>query len=184
MKPTFVTPVAAVIFTVASLAVAQAETKTLHYPTQDASMFSIDAPADWKVTEIEEVGGYGSLESENGSILQFRAVECESEEEARKEVDSITGSTPEFLQENYTDIQLQDAERITIEGRQGAQLAGSGKDKEGNNVEFLSAFVLLTPTTVAEIWAVIYPEGGGDNDLAIAKTVLDSFKPTGSSGGE
>jgi hypothetical protein len=33
MKTTFVTPVAAVIFTVASLAVAQAETKTLHDPT-------------------------------------------------------------------------------------------------------------------------------------------------------
>ena len=89
MKTTSLTPLAAVIFTMASLAVARAETKTLHYPTQDTTMFSIDAPAEWEVTEIQEVGEYGSLESENGSVLQFRAVECASEQEAIKEIESI-----------------------------------------------------------------------------------------------
>lgn len=184
MKTTFFTPVAAVIFAVASLTAAQAETKTLHYPTQDASMFSIDAPADWKVTEIEEVGDYGTLESENGSVLQFRAVECESEEEAIKEINSIADSTPEFLQENYTDIQLRDPKELSIEGKPGSQLSGAGKDKEGNAVEFVSAILMIGPTTVAEIWGVVFPEGEGNNDLAAAQAVLDSFKPTGSSGGE
>lgn len=184
MKEASLARCAVVLLTAAGMTGAHAETQTLHYPTQDETMFSIEAPADWKVTGIEELGEYGSIESENGSVLQFRAIECENEGETRKEIDSITGSTPGFLEENYTDIQLEDAERITIEGRQGGQLKGSGKDKEGNNVAFLSAFVLLTPTTVAEIWAVIYPEGGGDNDLAIAKTVLRSFKPTGSGDGE
>ena len=41
-------------------------------------MFTIKAPGDWEVTGIDEVGEFGSLESENGSILQFRAIECEN----------------------------------------------------------------------------------------------------------
>lgn len=174
----------AAAFSAAGLAAAQAETKTLHYPTQDATMFSIDAPADWEVKEIKEVGEYGTLESENGSVLQFRAVECANEEEAVKEINSIADSTPDFLQENYTDIQLGDPKEFTIEGKQGSQLTGTGKDKEGNAVEFLTAIVLIGPTTVAEIWAAVFPEGEGNNDLAAAQAVLQSFKPTGSAGGE
>jgi len=162
----------------------QAETKTLHYPTQDATMFSIDAPAEWQVTEIQEVGEFGSLESENGSVLQFRAQEFETEDEAKKEVDSVVESTFEFLQENYTDIKLEDPKEVTIEGQPGMQVTGVGKDKEGNAVQFLSAIVALGPKTVAEIWAAVFPEGEGNNDLAAAQAVLGSFKPTGSAGGE
>ena len=184
MKTTFFAPVAAVLFTIASLAAAQAETKTLHYPTQDTTMFSIDAPADWEVTEIESVGEFGSLESENGSVLQFRAQEFETEDEAKKEVDSVVESTFEFLQENYTDINLEDPKEVTIEGQPGMQVTGVGKDKEGNAVQFLSAIIALGPKTVAEVWAAVFPEGEGNNDLAAAQAVLQSFKPTGSSGGE
>ena len=35
---------------------AQAQTQTLHYPTEDESMFTIKAPGDWEVTGIDEVG--------------------------------------------------------------------------------------------------------------------------------
>lgn len=175
------------VIVIATMAVAstpsKGETKTLHYPTQDATMFSIDAPADWAVTEIEEVGDYGSLQSENGSVLQFRAVQCANDEEAVKEIDSIVSSTPGFLQENYTDIQLDDPEEITIEGQSGSQLSGTAKDKQGNVVKFLSAMLLLGPTTIAEIWAVVFPEGEGNDDLAVATAVLQSFKPTGGSAG-
>lgn len=170
------------IFTAAGLAGARAETKTLHYPTQDASMFSIDAPAEWKVTEIAEVGDFGSLESENGSVLQFRAVELDSEEEAKKEISSIFDSTGEFLQENYTDIKLDDPKEITVDGQPGAQLSGTGKDKEGNAVQFVSAMIALGPKSIAEIWAAVFPEGEGNNDLEEAQAVLGSFKPTGAKG--
>ena len=184
MKTTLSTLLAAVFLTIAGLPVAQAETKTLHYPTQDTTMFSIDAPADWEVTEIESVGDFGSLESENGSVLQFRAQEFATEDEAQKEVDSVVESTFEFLQENYTDIKLEDPKEITIEGQPGMQVTGVGKDKEGNAVQFLSAIVVLGPKTVAEIWAAVFPEGEGNNDLAAAQAVLGSFKPTGSSGAQ
>ena len=177
-------PIVASAVMVVSLTSARAETKTLHYPTQDTTMFSIDAPAAWEVTEIESVGDFGSLESENGSVLQFRAQEFETEDEAKKEVDSVVESTFEFLQENYTDINLEDPKEVTIEGQPGMQVTGVGKDKEGNAVQFLSAIVALGPKTVAEIWAAVFPEGEGNNDLAAAQAVLQSFKPTGSSGGE
>ncbi|MBU3666114.1 MAG: hypothetical protein FGM15_09615 [Chthoniobacterales bacterium] len=174
MKKLLALPLSALLL--ALLTSAQAETKTLHYPTQDASMFTIEAPADWEVTSIDEVGEFGSLESENGSVLQFRAVECENEEEAKKEIDSIFDSTGEFLAENYTDIKLDEPKEITVEGQPGAQLAGTGKDKEGNAVQFVSAMIALGPKTVAEIWAAVFPEG--NNDLTTAQAVLNSFKPT------
>jgi hypothetical protein len=173
MKTSFFTPLAAVIFAVASLTAAQAETKTLHYPTQDTTMFSIDAPADWEVTEISEVGEFGTLESGNGSVLQFRAVECQNEEEAKAEIDAIFDSTAEFLEENYTDIQLEDPKEINVEGQPGAQLTGTGKDKDGDSVQFLSAMIALGPTTVAEVWAAAYAD-----DVPSAQAVLQSFKPT------
>jgi len=170
----------AVVFTALSLAAAQAETQTLHYPDQDKSMFSIEAPSDWKVTPIEEVGEFGSLESENGSILQFRAQEFDTEDEVVKEVESIFDSTGEFLKENYTDIKLDDPKEVTVEGQPGSQLTGTGKDKDGNAVQFLSAMIALGPKSVAEIWAAVFTEGESSNDLESAKTVLNSFKPAGS----
>lgn len=172
----------AAIFTAATLAGAQAETKTLHYPTQDKSMFSIDAPAEWKVTEIEETGDFGSLESEDGSVLQFRAQEFETEDEAKKEIDSIFESTGEFLKDNYTDIKLDEPKEINVEGQPGAQLTGTGKDKDGNAVQFLSAMIALGPKSIAEIWAAVFTEDS--SDLEAAKTILGSFKPTGSKSGE
>lgn len=178
MKTSSLTRWAVVLLTAAGMTSARAETKTLHYPTQDETMFSIDAPAGWEVTEIETVGDFGSLESENGSVLQFRAQEFASEDEAKQELDSIVESTFEFLQENYTDINLEDPKEITIEGQPGMQLAGTGKDKEGNAVQFLSATVVLGPKTLAEVWAAVFPEG--NNDLDAAQAVLQSFKPTGS----
>ena len=174
----------AALCTAAGLTFAQAETKTLHYPTQDASMFSIEAPSDWKVSEIEAVGDFGSLESENGSVLQFRAQEFETEDEAKKEIDAIFDSTGEFLQENYTDIKLDDPKEITVEGQPGAQLSGTGKDKDGNAVQFVSAMIALGPKSVAEIWGAVFPEGDGNNDLEAAQAVLGSFKPTGSAKSE
>lgn len=170
------------LITVALLAAAgltaRADTKTLHYPTQDATMFSIDAPAEWEVTEIQEVGDFGTLESSAGSVLQFRAIECASEDEAKKEIDTIFDSTAEFLEENYTDIQLDEPKEITIEGQPGAQLTGTGKDKDGNPVQFLSAMIALGPTTISEVWAAAYPD-----DVPAAQAVLQSFKPTGASAG-
>lgn len=164
----------AAIFTAAGLAAAQAETKTLHYPTEDASMFTIEAPSDWKVDGIEEVGEFGSLESENGSILQFRALECENEEAAKAEIDSIGDSTVKMLEENYTDVKLGDVKELDFGGRPGFQLSGEGKDKDGNDVQFGSFTIILGPTTIAEIWAAAYPE-----DKTVAEATLNSFKPTG-----
>ncbi len=168
----------AAIVVAAGLSSAQAETKTLHYPTEDESMFAIEAPGDWKVTGIDEVGEFGSLESENGSILQFRAVECESEEEAKAEIDSISESLVKSLEEDFTDVKLGDVKELDFGGRPGFQLSGEGKDKDGNKVEFGSFTIVLGPTTIAEIWAAAYPE-----DKTATEATLNSFKPTGAAAG-
>ena len=155
-----------------------AATQTLHYPTEDESMFTIEAPTDWKVTGIDEVGEFGSLESENGSILQFRAIECENEEDAKAEIDSISESTVKTLEENYSDVKLGEVTELDFSGRPGFQLSGEGKDKDGEKVEFGSFTIVLGPTTIAEIWAAAYPE-----DKAATEKTLNSFKPTGAVAG-
>lgn len=159
----------------ASLALgAHAETTTYYYPEKDSAMFSIDAPADWKVTAIEEVGDFAGLESPGGSILQFRATKFESQKEAEDEVDAIFDSTGEFLSENYKAVELNEAEKIEGD-HPGAKLTGKGKDKDGHDVEFLSAMIVLGPTTIAEVWAAVFPED--KEDLAQANKILDSFTP-------
>jgi hypothetical protein len=168
----------AAIFIASGLSAAQSETKTLHYPTEDESMFTIEAPADWEVTGIDEIGEFGSLQNENGSVLQFRAIECESEEAAKAEIESIGESTVKTLEEDYTDVKLGEVTELDFGGRPGFQLSGEGKDKEGNDVQFGSFTIILGPTTIAEIWAAAYPE-----DKAVAEATLNSFRPTGAPAG-
>lgn len=152
-----------------------AGTTTLYYPQQPGAMFSIEAPSDWTVGKIDQVGDFGSLESPNGAILQFRAQNYDTEDAASKEIESIVDSTMTFLQDNYTEINLDDPVDVTAGGQPGTELAGTGKDKDGNPVKFLSAIIVLGPQSLAEIWAAVLPEG--NSDLESATAVLDSFKP-------
>lgn len=132
---------------------------TLFYPTREEALFSIEAPADWTVGKIEEAGDFGSIESPNGSVLEFRAQKFETDAETDKEVDSIVESTLGFLNENYHDVQLDEPKSETMDGQPGSQLTGTGKDKDGNAVKFLSAMIALGPNTLAEVWAAVFPEG-------------------------
>ena len=152
-----------------------AGTTTLYYPQQPGAMFSIEAPSNWTVGKIDQVGDFGSLESPNGAILQFRAQNYDTEDAASKEIESIVDSTMTFLQDNYTEINLDDPVEVTAGGLLGTELAGTGKDKDGNPVKFLSAIIVLGPQSLAEIWAAVVPEG--NSDLEAATAVLDSFKP-------
>ena len=152
-----------------------AGTTTLYYPQQPGAMFSIEAPSNWTVGKIDQVGDFGSLESPNGAILQFRAQNYDTEDAASKEIESIVYSTMTFLQDNYTEINLDDPVEVTAGGQPGTELAGTGKDKDGNPVKFLSAIIVLGPQSLAEIWAAVLPEG--NSDLESATAVLDSFKP-------
>jgi hypothetical protein len=152
-----------------------AGTTTLYYPQQPGAMFSIEAPSNWTVGKIDQVGDFGSLESPNGAVLQFRAQNYDTEAAASQEIESIVDSTMTFLQDNYTEINLDDPVDVNAGGQPGTELAGTGKDKDGNPVKFLSAIIVLGPQSLAEIWAAVDPEG--NSDLEAATAVLDSFKP-------
>jgi hypothetical protein len=152
-----------------------AGTTTLYYPQQQGALFSIEAPSDWTVGKIDAVGDFGSLESPNGAVLQFRAQNYDTEDAASKEIESIVDSTMTYLQDNYTEINLDEPTKVTAGGQPGTELAGTGKDKDGNPVKFLSAIIVLSPTSLAEIWAAVFADG--NNDLNAATAVLDSFKP-------
>ena len=153
-----------------------AGTTTLYYPQQQGAMFSIEAPSDWTVGKIDEVGDFGSLESPNGAILQFRAQNYDSEDAASKEIESIVDSTMTFLEDNYTEINLDDPVDVIAGGQPGTELEGTGMDMDGNPVKFLSAIIVLGPQSLAEIWAAVFPEISSDLDAATA--VLGSFQPS------
>lgn len=160
-----------------SQAAAAEDVTTLFYPDESTAMFSVDAPADWVVTGISQVGDFGIIESESGSVLQFRAQNYDTEVEAEAEAGAIVESTFEFLKENYTDVKLDDPTDTVVQGNPAMELTGTGKDKDGNAVQFLSAVVALGPLSVAEIWAAVLPEGS--DDLAAAEATLASFTPAG-----
>lgn len=172
MKPALPSLLIIALWAFAGPVTAQAQTQTLHYPTEDKSMFTIEAPGDWEVTGIDEVGEFGSLESENGSILQFRALECENEKEAIAEIESISESTVTFLEEHYNDVELGEVAESEMRGAAAFEVSGTAKDKDGDAVAVLTSTVVLGKTTIAEIWAAVYPE-----DLAAAKATLASFTP-------
>ena len=108
-------------------------------------------------------------------MLEFRAQNYDTETEAEAEAGAIVESTFEFLKENYTDVKLDDPTDTVVQGRPAMELTGTGKDKDGNAVQFLSAVIALGPLSVAEIWAAVFPEG--NDDLAAAKATLASFMP-------
>lgn len=166
--------VATAALAIASATLAQAETKTLYYPSQDEPIFSIEAPSDWKLTAIEEVGDFGSLESPNGSLLQFRAQKFDSSDEAKKEVEDIVDSTVQFLNENYKEVKLNDPSELKGE-LAGMQLTGKAKDKDGEESEVLSATIVIGPTTIAEIWGAVSADD--KDEMAAANQILGSFKP-------
>ena len=164
--------------TAASSAVAAAgDVTTLYYPDEANAMFSVDAPANWVVTGIERVGDFGTIDSGSGSVLEFRAQNYDTEAEAQAEAGAIVDSTFEFLKTNYTDVKLDDPTDTVVSGKPAMELTGTGKDKDGNAIQFLSAVIALGPQSVAEIWAAVFPEG--NDDLAAAKATLDSFKAAG-----
>jgi hypothetical protein len=165
--------------TAASSAVAASgDVTTLIYPDEANPMFSVDAPPGWLVTGVGQVGDFGTLESPNGSILQFRAQNYATQAEAEVEAGSIVESTFEFLKENYTDVKLDDPTDTVVQGQPAMELTGTGKDKDGNPVKFLSAVIALGPQSVAEVWAAVLPDG--NDDLAAAEAALASFMPLGS----
>lgn len=174
MKKHLTLPILAVLCLFAVSAPVNAGTTTLYYPDKDSALFSIVAPDDWEVTGIDEVGEFANLQSPKGGILQFRATKFDSEDEAKAEIEAIANDTGEFLGETYTDIKLNDAEDLTG-GLSGAKLTGSAKDKDGNDVLVLSAVIVLDPTTVAEVWAAVYPDEKAE--VTAANGILESFTP-------
>jgi hypothetical protein len=157
-------------------AASAAGTTTLYYPEQQGAVFSVVAPDDWKLTKADKVGDFVSLESVNGSILQFREREFHTDADGKKEVDEIVNSTLDFINDNYTDIKLSDPEDITIDGQPGFAFTGDAKDKDGNAVKLVSATLVLDTSRVVEVWAAVYGEGNNDGDTA--GNVLDSLKLT------
>lgn len=106
-------------------------------------------------------------------------MECETEENAVAEVESIGDSTIKILEDNYTDVELGNLQQLEIDGVPAFEFSGKDKDKNGNVVAILSTSVVLGKTPIAEILAAVFSK-----DLAAAKETLGSFRPTGAAADE
>lgn len=153
--------------TLSSATFVQADT-TIAYPTAEDTLFTVTAPDSWKLTAAESEDDYFVLTGPTEASLYFRAMPGKIEDTIKEDI--------EYLQENFTDLNIDDPKETTEDGMPAMHATGTGKHKEtGKEAVFVMAWVVLPSGKVAEIW---FETGKGDEAGAKeAGKILDSFKP-------
>ena len=144
--------------------------ETLAYPGKENASFLLDYPQDWAMVPGDNPGDYVSLASPSGVSLQLRTVEG-----SESVMDQVIAENVQFLQDNYTKVELGEAKDINTEGGlTGSLLQGTGVDSDKKAVNFSIFFVTLANGKVADIWYSAF-KGDAEGSKAAA-AVLDSFR--------
>ena len=144
--------------------------ETLGYPSVEEASFLLDYPDDWAMVPGENAGDYVSLASPSGVSLQLRTVSG-----TESAMDQVVAENVQFLEDNFTGVELGDAKDIDAGGGlTGSLLQGTGIDSDKKAVNFSIFFVTLPDGNIADIWYSAY-----QGDVAGSKAaagVLDSFR--------
>ena len=144
--------------------------ETLGYPSMEEASFILDYPDDWAMVPGDNVGDYVSLASPSGVSLQLRTVAGTEDV-----MDQVVAENVQFLEDNFTGVELGDAKDINTEGGlTGSLVQGSGVDSEKKAVNFAIFFVTLPDGKIADIWYSAY-RGDAEGSKAAAE-VLNSFR--------
>lgn len=167
MKPLFA---AAGVF-VATLTLANtAVAETVGYPNMEEASFVIDYPDDWAMVPGDNLGDYVSLAGPSGVSLQLRTVDG-----SESAMEQVVAENVQFLEDNYTEVELGDAKDIDAGGGlTGSLVQGSGVDSDKKPVNFAIFFVALPDGKIADIWYSAYQDDAEGSKAAAA--VLDSFR--------
>ena len=165
MKASFTAGVFVVSLTLANPAVAE----TLGYPNMEKASFLLDYPDDWAMVPGDNED-YVSLASPSGVSLQLRTVEG-----GELVMDQVIAENVQFLEDNFTQVEIGDAKDIDTDGGlTGSLVQGTGIDRDKKAVNFSIFFVTLPDGKIADIW---YSAFKGDSEGSnAAAAVLDSFR--------
>jgi hypothetical protein len=166
MKASFAAGVFVVSLTLANTAAAE----TLGYPSMEKASFLLDYPDDWAMVPGDNEGDYVSLASASGVSLQLRTVEG-----SESVMDQVIAENVQFLEDNFTQVEIGDAKDIDTDGGlTGSLVQGTGIDSDKKAVNFSIFFVTLPDGKIADIW---YSAFKGDSEGSkAAAAVLDSFR--------
>jgi len=141
---------------------------TVFYPNEDKPVFTVTAPDDWEFAAGSEDNPYCTL-TKGETVLYFKTVEG-TEEKFGEAIEE----TYEYVKETYPGVELPQPNETKIDGKEALAASGSGKDKDGVLTNFGFAWVLASPSEIAELW---YESSDTDQKVAAeAIAILSSFK--------
>jgi len=146
------------------------ELTKVFYPNQEEAAFTLLVPSDWNMIPQGEEGAEDYFEVEGPNLyLSFRIVPDGDLETAIEE-------HVEYLQEEYTDVEMAEPEEKEINGMEAFLLPAAGKDEDGELRELGSGWFLLDEESelIGELW---YDVPADDDDaIAAAVAVLNSLQ--------
>ena len=150
---------------------APALARTIGYPDDDHSMFTVEVPESWEA-EVDE-DGYLSASSADGSawLVGWIADEQTSIEELAEEID-------EELEANFEDVKLGEAVSGEVSGRTALIMDGTATEKDSRDTAQLRVVLFdVTEKLAGALYAVTYDSSSRKavNELA---AVLDSIAMT------
>ena len=157
--------------------VAKASKGTLiAYPTPKAPLFTIEVPANWKLTPAKAADEFFLVADPAGEEMWFRAGKIASEKDLEAAIGAATKSGEEWLAQRYAEVKFEVATKGERNGMPFISITGAGVTKEGKKiVDFTSGFFLMPNGALAEFWGIV-PESVNEG-LHHAQKVLDSFEP-------
>lgn len=152
-----------------ALLAGSARAELMAYPTSAKPSFLIDMPKNWELTQGEEEGDYVDVTGPTGVVLSFRTIPG-----SEKAMNGAIKESIEWLNENYSNVELDDPEDSEQNGLSGFYATGSGADEDGNAVVFGMAWYALPNGKIGEIWFAADP--GDKAGITAAGKILDSFR--------
>jgi hypothetical protein len=142
------------------------------YPNQKEAVFTVDVPSDWKMIPQGEAGAedYFEVEGPNGLELSFRIVPGADIEQAVK-------NHIAYLNDNFTEVKVEDAKETKINGMEALLAPGKGKDENGSVREFGAGWFDLGDGRIGELWYNVAVDDKSGTDASIK--VLNSLAKGG-----
>lgn len=137
------------------------------YPNATDLAFSVDVPSDWEMTPQEEEDGYFEVAGPNDLELSFRVV-------PGADIDAAIKAHVDYLKENFTEIEVADPKKVTINGMEAVLLPGTGVDEDESKRELGAGWFKLKGGQIGELWYNVEDSDG--EGKAAASAVLNSLK--------
>ena len=130
----------------------------------------MDVPSDWEMTPQEDEDGYFEVAGPNDLELSFRVV-------PGADIDKAVKDHVAYLKETFTDIKVEEAKEVKINGLEAILLPGSGVDEDESKRDLGAGWFKLSGGQIGELWYNV--EETDEAGKTAAAAVLNSLKGGG-----